>query len=73
MIKRMAKNLKVLREGGADAYRQILNDPLRDLQRLMGHSHTTSTYIYLDFLEESEALVDESLADWTNWENDNGQ
>lgn len=73
MIKRMAKNLKVLREGGADAYRQILNDPLRDLQRLMGHSHITSTYIYLDFLEESEALVDESLADWTNWENDNGQ
>lgn len=73
MIKRMAKNLKVLREGGADAYRQILNDPLRDLQRLLGHSQITSTYIYLDFLEEAEALVDESLADWTNWGNENGQ
>ncbi len=73
MIKRMAKNLKVLREGGADAYRQILNDPLRDLQRLLGHSYITSTYIYLDFLEESEALVEESLEDWTNWENENGR
>lgn len=73
MIKRMAKNLKALREGGSDAYRQILNDPLRDLQRLLGHSQITSTYIYLDFLEESEALVDESLEDWTSWENENGR
>lgn len=73
MIKRMAINLKKLREGGADAYRQILNDPLRDLQRLLGHSDISSTYIYLDFLEESEALVDESLEDWTNWGNENGR
>lgn len=73
MIKRMAKNLKRLRETGADAYRQILNDPLRELQKLLGHSSITSTYIYLDFLEETEALVDESLADWTNWEDENGR
>ncbi|MGY4091397.1 tyrosine-type recombinase/integrase [Aeromonas hydrophila] len=70
MIKKMSTNLKVLREGGADAYRQILNDPLRELQRLLGHSQITSTHIYLDFLEESEALVDESLDDWTSWKND---
>lgn len=68
MIKRMATNLKQLREGGGDAYRQVLNDPLRQLQLLLGHSQITSTYEYLDFLEESEALVDESLADWTEWE-----
>ncbi len=73
MIKRMAQNLKILKESGADAYRQILNDPLRELQRLLGHSSVTSTYIYLDFLEECEAMVDESLADWTNWERENGQ
>lgn len=73
MIKRMASNLKMLRESGADAYRQILNDPLRELQRLLGHSSITSTYIYLDFLEESEALVDESLNEWTSWENENGR
>ncbi|CAJ8262052.1 integrase domain-containing protein SAM domain-containing protein [Burkholderia pseudomallei] len=68
MIKRMARNLRELRSGGADAYRQVLNDPLRQLQLLLGHAHISTTYIYLDFLEESEALVDESLADWTSWE-----
>ena len=73
MIKRMASNLKLLREKGTDAYRQILSDPLRELQRLLGHSHVTTTYIYLDFLEESEALVDDSLGEWTNWSNENGR
>lgn len=72
MIKRMSMNLKELQEKGSDAYRQILNDPLRELQRLLGHSHITSTYIYLDFLDECEALVDESLADWVNWSGSNG-
>ncbi|QNF19051.1 tyrosine-type recombinase/integrase [Aeromonas jandaei] len=71
MIKRMAQNLRELRENGSDAYRQILNDPLRELQKLLGHSHISTTYIYLDFLEDSEALVDESLGDWTKWENEN--
>lgn len=68
MIKRMAINLMELKSGGADAYRQVLNDPLRQLQLLLGHSQLSSTYIYLDFLEESEVLVAESLADWTDWE-----
>ena len=72
MIKRMALNLRELKQGGADAYRQILNDPLRQLQLLLGHKSLSSTYIYLDFLEESEALVDESLNDWSNWEKHDG-
>lgn len=71
MIKRMTSNLIEIKKGGADAYRQILNDPLRQLQLLLGHAHITTTYLYLHFLEESEALVDESLADWTTWTNDN--
>jgi site-specific recombinase XerD len=73
MIKRMATNLRELRATGADAYRQILNDPLRQLQLLLGHEHISTTYIYLDFLEESEAIVDESLSDWTSWGNDHEQ
>jgi integrase/recombinase XerC len=72
MIKKMASNLIELKKSGSDAYRQLLNDPLRELQQLLGHSNISTTYIYLDFLEESEALVDESLADWTNWESENG-
>jgi len=73
MIKRMAVNLRELKGGGADAYRQVLNDPLRQLQLLLGHSQLSSTYIYLDFLEESEILVENSLADWTEWEKGYGQ
>jgi integrase/recombinase XerC len=73
MIKRMSKNLKEIKDTGFDAYRQMLSDPLRELQRLLGHSHITSTYVYLDFLDESEALVDESLDDWINWVEANGK
>jgi integrase/recombinase XerC len=72
MIKRMAINIKKLKETGMDAYYQILNDPLRQLQLLLGHANISTTYQYLDFLEESELLVEESLGDWTNWENGNG-
>lgn len=68
MIKRMANNLKEIQRGGADAYRQVLNDPLRQLQLLLGHAQLSSTYIYLDFLEESEALVEASLCDWSDWD-----
>lgn len=68
MIRKMAANLKLLRETGADAYRQIMQDPLRQLQRLLGHTGISTTFIYLDFLEEAEALVEDSLDSWTNWE-----
>jgi integrase/recombinase XerC len=71
MIKQMAVNLKQLREKGADAYRQIMLDPLRQLQMLLGHSHVSTTFIYLDFLEEAEQLVTDSLEDLANWTTEN--
>lgn len=73
MIKRMAINLIELKKGGSNSYHQLLNDPLRELQKLLGHAGINTTYIYLNFLEDSEALVDESFADWTNWEQNSGQ
>jgi len=48
------------------AYRRIIGDPLQKLQRLLGHSSITSTYIYLDCLEESRALVDAAAARWAD-------
>jgi site-specific recombinase XerD len=45
-------------------YRRVIGDPLQKLQRLLGHSSITSTYIYLDSLEESRALVDAAAARW---------
>lgn len=69
MIKKMMINLKEIKENGSDAYRQILNDPLRELQKLLGHTHISTVYVYLDFLEETEALVEESIDSWTQWTN----
>ena len=69
----MAINLIELKKGGSNSYHQLLNDPLRELQKLLGHAGINTTYIYLNFLEDSEALVDESFADWTNWEQNSGQ
>jgi site-specific recombinase XerD len=47
-------------------YRRVIGDPLQKLQRLLGHSSITSTYIYLDSLEESRALVDAAASRWAD-------
>lgn len=46
------------------AYRQLIGDPLRTLQRMMGHSQIESTYMYLHHLDDSQALVDAAVAQW---------
>jgi site-specific recombinase XerD len=45
----------------ADAYRRLAGDPLRTLQKLLGHATITSTYIYLDNVLEAQALIDDAL------------
>lgn len=47
-------------------YRRVIGDPLQKLQRLLGHSSITSTYIYLDSLEESRSLVDAAALRWAD-------
>lgn len=46
------------------AYRRLIGDPLLKLQRLMGHSRIESTYIYLDHLDDCQALVDAAVEQW---------
>jgi len=46
------------------AYRRLIGDPLLKLQRLMGHSRIESTYIYLDHLDECQALIDAAVEQW---------
>ena len=58
-----SRNGKATGAGDA-AYRRMIGDPLQKLQRLMGHASIASTYIYLDSLEESRALVDAAVARW---------
>lgn len=51
-------------EPGSAAYRRMIGDPLQKLQRLLGHASIASTYIYLDSLEESRALVEATAERW---------
>lgn len=51
-------------EPGSAAYRRMIGDPLQKLQRLLGHASIASTYIYLDSLEESRALVEAAVERW---------
>jgi site-specific recombinase XerD len=51
---------------GDHAYRRVIADPLRQLQRLLGHSSITSTYIYLSHLEEAKGLVDDAVSGWSD-------
>ena len=51
---------------GATAYRRMIGDPLQKLQRLLGHASITSTHVYLDTLEESRALVEAAMDNWSS-------
>jgi site-specific recombinase XerD len=53
-------------EPGSAAYRRMVGDPLQKLQRLLGQASITSTYIYLDSLEESRALVEAAAERWSD-------
>lgn len=49
---------------GEQVYRRVIGDPLRTLQRMLGHSNITSTYTYLTYLEEAQELVDQAVSSW---------
>ena len=52
--------------GAMDGYRQLLGDPLQQVQRLLGHSSLATTSIYLDHIatraDTVDAAVEELLA-----------
>lgn len=49
---------------GAVALRQVAENPLRRLQRLLGHSQVSTTYGYLDCIDNANELVEAALARW---------
>ncbi|MFE7070434.1 hypothetical protein ACFU96_10140 [Streptomyces sp. NPDC057620] len=61
------EQIAAMRSGSPDlrmgAYERVMSDPLRILQRLLGHRHISSTYIYLDSLAEAQELIDEAVAE----------
>jgi integrase len=52
------------RHPGTMALRQVAENPLRRLQRLLGHSQVATTYAYLDCLDEASELVEAAMARW---------
>jgi site-specific recombinase XerD len=49
------------RSGVWVGYRHLLENPLLRLQRLLGHAHVGSTYGYLRYLDDSDALVQDAF------------
>lgn len=47
--------------GGMEAYRQLLSDPLQQVQRLLGHASITTTYVYLDQIATQADTVDTAV------------
>lgn len=59
----VADEAKRLTEGDRrDVYSSIFGDPLRKLQKLLGHKHYETTFIYLDVLSADDSVIDEALA-----------
>ena len=49
--------------GSMEGYRQILGDPLQQVQRLLGHASLATTYIYLDHIASRADTVDAAVAE----------
>nr|WP_294507114.1 site-specific integrase [uncultured Rhodopila sp.] len=45
-------------------YREMFTDPLRTLQRLLGHASYITTFDYLTYIEEAEDFVEKAVASW---------
>jgi site-specific recombinase XerD len=54
-----------LRLNGRERYSTLIHNPLRQLADLLGHRNVTTTFIYLDLIEQCEAVVDDAIAEWT--------
>jgi len=46
-----------------NAYQRVMGDPLAHLQKLLGHSRITTTYIYLNSIGEAQELIDEAVGE----------
>jgi len=64
LIEQSICSINEFRHRGADQYGKLIHNPLRRLADLLGHSQLATTFIYLDFVEQCEAVVDDAIAEW---------
>ncbi|WP_076592152.1 tyrosine-type recombinase/integrase [Herminiimonas arsenitoxidans] len=58
MIRQMLTRQTVPVNSRSEAYKRMVYDPLRVLSRLMGHACVTTTFIYLDYVDEITDMID---------------
>jgi site-specific recombinase XerD len=64
LIEKTICSVNELRLKGLDQYSKLIHNPLRKLADLLGHRHITTTFLYLDFIEQCESVVDDAIAEW---------
>jgi integrase/recombinase XerC len=65
LIKR-AIDIRIASKNQNDKHGELMFDPLRTLQRMMGHAFISTTYEYLDYIEEEEDYIYSALGLWTS-------
>lgn len=51
---------------GDEVYRRLMLDPLRELQKLLGHRRLETTYLYLEHLGSLSAPADDAMQQLLN-------
>lgn len=50
---------------GQATYQRVIADPLRTLQRLLGHADLATTHQYLRYTDDAQRLVDDAVSRWS--------
>lgn len=62
MSEARAEAQKIVGSSPSDIYKSIFGDPLRKVQKHLGHKRYETTFIYLDILGSHQGIDDEALA-----------
>lgn len=68
LIRRLTGTSKDLEKekhkSSSSAYQELIGDPLRTLQRWLGHSSIDTTMIYLTYIDQNQDEIEHDFANW---------